>query len=128
MAESSEFTIEDIELIFEAWEDKDPVTPAEYWAEDGVYIDPHYPADAYEGPEAVQRALRSGLEESIEQPRLTVRNVWSEGESFVVEVRSHHTMKDGSEVDYPQVFVIEADEGSITRWRSYLPFSRPSAD
>jgi len=125
-ATTDEFTVEDVHRIFEAWEDKDPVIPAEYWAEEGVYIDPHYPDDEYRGPEEVRRVLESGLEESIAQPRLTIQNVWEDGDAFVVEVRTHHTLIDETEVDYQQVFVIETRGGKITRWQSYLPFKRPS--
>lgn len=122
---TDEFTVADIHRIFEAWENKDPETPAEYWAKEGVYIDPHYPEAEYRGPEAVQRALESGLEESIAQPRLTIQHVWEDEDSFVVEVRTHHTLVDDTEVDYQQVFVIETRDGKITRWQSYLPFERP---
>ncbi|SEL77865.1 nuclear transport factor 2 family protein [Haloferax larsenii] len=122
---NEDFSREDIDRIFEAWEDKDPVVPAEYWADDGVYIDPHYPESQYEGPEEVRRVLETSLQEIIAQPRLAIENLWKDDDTFVVEVQTNHRMMDGSEVDYPQVFVIETEDGEITRWQSYLPFSRP---
>ncbi|WP_268899497.1 hypothetical protein [Haloarcula nitratireducens] len=43
-----------------------------------------------------------------------------------MEVDTRHRMHDGTTVDFPQVFIIENDNGQITRWQSYLPFPPPS--
>ena len=35
-------------------------------------------------------------------------------------------LQDGTEVDFPQVFIIESEHGQVTRWQSYLPFPPPA--
>lgn len=122
------FTREQIEDVLAAFEDRDVVAVSEAYAEDGVFIDPHYPEPEYRGPEEIREALEWALENVVEQPGLTVRNVWDEGETFAVEVDTHHTMKDGTEVDFPQVFIIESEDGRVTRWQSYLPFPPPAEE
>lgn len=118
-------TRERIEEILTAFEERDAATASEYWAEDGVFADPHYPEPAYRGPDEVRAALDWALENVVERPGLAVRNVWKDGETFAVEVDTHHTMQDGTEAAFPQVFVVEGEHGQVTRWRSYLPFPPP---
>ncbi|QIO21946.1 nuclear transport factor 2 family protein [Haloarcula sp. JP-L23] len=128
MASTEEtFTRAHIEDVLRAFETGDVAAAAEFWADDGVFIDPHYPEPEYRGPDAVREALEWALETIVEQPGLTVRHVWEADDTFAVEVDTHHTMKDGSEADFRQVFVVETEDGEITRWQSYLPFP-PSAE
>lgn len=65
------------------------------------------------------------LENVVAQPEFTIRHVWEDAGTFAVEVDTNHTMQDGTEADFPQVFVVETDDGQVTRWQSYLPFSPP---
>lgn len=92
-----------------------------------MFIDPHYPEPEYRGPDEIRGALEWALENIVEQPGLTIRTMWEGDDTFAVEVDTHHTMQDGTEVDFPQVFIIETGNGQVTRWQSYLPFP-PSAD
>lgn len=121
------FTRDRIETVLTAFENGDVEAASEIYAEDGVFIDPQYPEPEYRGPEEIREALEWALEHVVEQPGLTIRNVWEDGETFAVEVDTHHTMQDGTTADFPQVFVIESEDGQVTRWQSYLPFP-PSAD
>lgn len=109
-----------------AFEDRDPVSAADMYAEDGVFIDPHYPESPYRGPEEVREALEWALETIVEQPGLTIRQTGEDDESFAVEVDTHHVMKDGTEAKFPQLFIVESENGQITRWQSYLPFPPPT--
>jgi ketosteroid isomerase-like protein len=115
-------TREQIEGVLRSFEEGNTAEASEFWAEDGVFIDPHYPEPEYRGPDEIRDALDWALENIVERPGLTVRNVWENGESFAVEVDTHHVMKDGSDAEFPQVFVIEGEDGNVTRWQSYLPF------
>lgn len=54
------------------------------------------------------------LENVVEQPGLTIRNVWERDETFAVEVDTAHTMQDGTVAEFPQVFIIESEGGEIT--------------
>lgn len=119
------FTRDQIEDVLRAFEERDAVAASEVYAEDGVFIDPHYPEAEYRGPAEVREALEWALENIVDRPGLTIRNVWEDDKTFAVEVDTHHTMKDGREVDFPQVFIIESEDGQVTRWQSYLPFPPP---
>jgi ketosteroid isomerase-like protein len=125
-ADEDTFTREQIEDILVAFEDCDAVAAAEAYAEDGVFIDPHYPESEYRGPEEIQEGLEWALENVVEQPGLTIRNLWEDAGTFAVEVETHHTMQDGTEAEFPQVFIIESENGQVTRWQSYLPFPPPA--
>lgn len=116
----------DIEGVLRAFEARETATAAAFWAADGVFIDPHYPEPEYHGPDEVRQALDWALENVVEQPGLTVRRVWEDDGAFVAEVDTHHRMQDGSEADFPQVFVVEGENGHIARWQAYLPFPPPS--
>lgn len=120
------FTRDQIEEVLTAFEDGDVVAASEIYAEDGVFIDPHYPEPEYYGPDEIREALEWALENVVEQPGLTVRKVWEDDETFAVEVDTHHTMKDGTEAEFPQVFIIECENGQVTRWQAYLPFPPPA--
>lgn len=127
-ADKDTFTREQIEDVLAAFEDQDPVAASDAYAEDGVFIDPHYPEPEYRGPKEIREALEWALDNIVEQPGLTIRNMWEEDETFAVEVDTHHIMKDGSETEFPQVFIIESENGHITRWQSYLPFPPPDRE
>jgi ketosteroid isomerase-like protein len=112
-----------IEAVLGAFEQGDADDASAVFAEDGVFVDPRYPDEEYHGPEGVRRALEQGFENAIERSRFVVRNFWTNGASCAVEVESHHVTTDGSERAFSQVFVVETDNGRVTRWQSYLPCS-----
>lgn len=37
-------------------------------------------------------------------------------------------MKDGTEAEFRQVFIIKSEDGPVTRWQSYLPFPPPASE
>lgn len=121
-AEDRTTTCDQIKKTLNAFENRDTVAAASVWAEDGTFIDPHYPESEYHGRETIRGALDWALTNLVEQPGFTVRNVVTEGDVCAVEVDTHHVMKDGSEREFPQVFIVEGGEEGITRWRTYLPF------
>lgn len=120
-------TREQIEDVLAAFEERDPASAAEMWAEDGVFIDPHYPEPEYRGPREVREALEWALENVVEQPGLAIRDMWGDGGTVAVEVETHHVTHDGTVREFPQVFVVEGDRGWVTRWQAYLPFPPPSS-
>ena len=127
MASNSTTTQEQIEGVIRAFENGDTETAADYWSEDGVFVDPHYPEPEYRGPAEIREALDWALEEIVEEPSISIRAMWEDmtSDSFAIEVETHHTMKDGTETDFPQVFIVESENGQIVRWQSYLPFPPP---
>jgi ketosteroid isomerase-like protein len=111
-----------IEVALGAFEAKDIEDASAVFAEDGVFIDPHSPNEEYHGPQGVRRALEWMFDNTIEQLDFIVRNFWTGETSCVIEVETHQVTMDGSELAYPQVFVVEMDNGHVTRWQSYLPY------
>lgn len=120
------FTRAQIEEVLAAFEDKDAVTASEVWAEDGVFIDPHYPEPEYYGPDEIQAALEWALENIVESPGFTIRNVCEDDETFAVEVETHHVAQNDTDREFPQVFIVEGENGQVVRWQSYLPFPPPA--
>lgn len=112
-----------IETTLLALENKDAVAAASTYAEDGVFIDPRYPESEYSGRETILRAFEWALTNFMEQPGFRVRTVVVEGDTCAVEVDTHHVATDGSEWEFPQVFVVDGGPGGISRWRTYLPFA-----
>lgn len=119
------FARERVEEVLAAFEDRDAVTASEVWAENGVFIDPHYPDSEYHGRDEIRAALEWALENIVEQPGFTIRNVCEDSNTFAVEVETHHVTQDGTDREFPQVFIVEGDGGQVTRWQSYLPFPPP---
>lgn len=128
MTSNQTFAREQIEGVLRAFEDGDAATASKFWAEDGVFIDPHYPEPEYRGPDEIREALDWALDTIVEEPGLTIRNVWASPEdgSFAVEVDTHHIMQDGTEAEFPQVFIIESENEQIARWQAFLPYPPPS--
>jgi ketosteroid isomerase-like protein len=118
----------DIEDLLRAFEAGDTATAAAAWAADGVFIDPHYPEPEYRGPEQVREALDWALANVVEQPGLAIRTLLSDDGAFAVEVDTHHVTHDDTVREFRQVFVVESEDGSITRWQAYLPFPPPSTE
>lgn len=127
MQSSETFTADDIDAVLWAFEARNPEQAAAHWADDGVFIDPHYPETEYRGRQAIADALAWALDTIVAQPDLTVRRRWGQDGDFAVEVETTHTMQDGTEADFRQVFIVETQAGEITRWQSYLPYPPPDA-
>ena len=108
-----------IEAVLGAFEQGDADDASAVFAEDGVFVDPRYPDEEYHGPEGVRRALEQGFESATERSRFIVRNFWSAETSCVVEVETYYRTADGSERAFPQVFVVEMDNGRVARWQAY---------
>ncbi|MBV0925890.1 nuclear transport factor 2 family protein [Halomicroarcula limicola] len=64
-----------IEAVLRAFEAGETATAAEFWAEEGVFIDPQYPDSEYSGPDEIRHALDWALDHIVEEPGLSVRTV-----------------------------------------------------
>ncbi|MGE5221049.1 MAG: nuclear transport factor 2 family protein [Omnitrophica WOR_2 bacterium] len=92
-----------------------------FFKEDALVYDPHYPIPEMRGKAAIRRGLEWGLG-NMEKPGFQIRNCWLDGDKAVVEVDTDHIFKGGMRLKFPQVFVIEARDGLITRLQSYVPY------
>jgi ketosteroid isomerase-like protein len=124
-----------VSVVVEAlrdFENRDADRVVERFAPDGTFIDPHYPppiGPAITGRDAIRGAL-GFVFTLIQQPGFTVRHAFSSTESpnvASVEVDTHHTLTDGTVLDFPQVFVGEVDaDGLLSRLQSYPPYPPPA--
>ncbi len=110
-----------IDALMNAFMAKDLEQVLSFFAEDGLMYDPHYPVPAMKGKDAIRRGLQWGLG-NMEKPGFQIRNCWIDGDQAVLEVDTHHVFKGGMRLDFPQVFVIEARDGLVTRLQSYVPY------
>lgn len=73
----------------------------------------HYPEPEYRGSDEIREGLEWALENIVEQPGLTIRNLWKHNGTFTVEVETHHTMQDGTKAEFPQVFMSRHTAGRL---------------
>lgn len=119
-----DITRQRIEQVLGTFEAKDLDAVLANFAEDAVIFDPHYPMPEMKGKAAIRQGLAWGLG-NMEQPGFTIRHLWIDGQSAVVEVDTHHVFRGGMVLDFPQVFVIESRDGLITRLQAYVPYGPP---
>jgi ketosteroid isomerase-like protein len=117
-------TQELIDLIFHAFQAKDLEAVMACFADDALLYDPHYPVPEMKGKAAIRQGLAWGLG-NMERPGFVIRHLWIQGDTAAVELDTHHIFKGGMEVKFPQVFIMETRDGSITRLQSYVPYSPP---
>lgn len=114
----------EIEKVLNAFCAKDLELVMSFFAEDARVYDPHYPEPEMQGLAAIRRGFAWGLG-NMEKPGFVIRHCWLDGEKAVLEMDTHHVFKGGMEVKFPQVFVIEMQNGKITRLQAYVPYSPP---
>jgi ketosteroid isomerase-like protein len=111
------------ERVFRAVESRDIDAALAVMAPDIVLFDPHYPKPDMKGHAEVRAGIEWGLSVmatfgfTIERTFLA-----ADGLSGAFEVHSHHTLKIGKVLRFPQVFVIETKDGLITRLQAYEPY------
>ncbi len=104
--------------------DKDAVLAL--FTDDAVLVDPHYPKMEMRGRRAIEKGLKWGFA-SMEQFGFTIVSGYSseDGASAAVEVDTHHTLKGGQTLEFPQAFFANATAGKLTGLRAYEPY-RPN--
>ena len=104
-----------------AFESKELARGLAMFAPDAVMIDPHYPQPEMRGIRAITRGMKWAMG-ALEKPGFTVRRTWTDGNSVVAEVDTHHVIRGSMVQRFPQVFVAEVRDGKITYLRSYTPY------
>ena len=94
------------------------------FTDDAVFFDPHYPEATMRGKAAIAAGMdfAFGL---LEQPGFTVLRTWQNNGSVVLETDTHHFLINGAEMRFPQVFVVDVQEGRVSRWQSFTPYPPP---
>lgn len=114
-----------LERGLQAFEAKDISALTAMFTEDALFYDPHYPTPALHGRDAIQAGFEHAFG-MLQKPGFAIRNFWTNGHSGVAEVDTHHTMQNGMELDFPQVFILETRDGLITRLQAYVPYPPPA--
>ena len=110
-----------IDVLIEAFTNKDLEAALALFADDALVYDPHYPVPTMRGKDAIRQGFAWGLG-NMEQPGFTVRHLWSDGTSGALEVDTHHVFKGGMALTFDQVFIFETRDGLIIRLQSYVPY------
>jgi ketosteroid isomerase-like protein len=109
------------EGMLQAFMSKDLPKVMSYFTDDAVLYDPHYPQPRMVGKAAIQQGLEWGMS-SLEKPGFKLRHMWTDENSGVAELDTHHLIKGGIEAKFDQVFVFEVRDGKFTRLQSYVPY------
>jgi ketosteroid isomerase-like protein len=112
--------------LFAALAGRDPAEISGLFTEDCVCVDPHYPEIEMRGRAAFDRGMEWGLG-SIEQFGFSIVQAFESDDrmNVAIEVDTHHVLKGGKRLDFPQVFIVEARAGHIASLRAYEPY-RPN--
>lgn len=109
--------------IFAAVEAKDVEAMMRYFAEDATLIDPHFPLVRMQGKAAIADGMRSAIAQMQSFGYTTINYFESaDGQHAAVETATHHVSKQGKCLNFPQVFVFDAQDGHITRMQAYEPY------
>lgn len=112
-----------INRAFRALENRDLDALIACFASDGVLLDPHYPYPEMRGHEAIRTGLQWALD-GMKSMNFAQKQFFNSDDklSGVVELDTHHVQSSGRVLDYLQIFVVETQDGLITRMQSYLPY------
>lgn len=114
----------EIDAVLGAFMAKDLDAVMRHFADDAVFIDPHYPQTRMHGHVAIRRGLAWGLGNAV-QLGFTVRQLLISGDTAALEVDTHHVFRGGMVMRFDQVFMIETRAGKITRLQAYVPHAPP---
>jgi ketosteroid isomerase-like protein len=94
-----------------------------FFADDAVIFDPHYPKPLMQGKAEIRAGLDWGFG-SMKTFGFVIKNYFpgKDGLSACFEVDTHHVLKIGKKLDFPQVFIMETDGRKVTALRAYEPY------
>lgn len=93
------------------------------FADDAVLIDPHFPQSRMHGKAAIRRGFGEAMRGMGSFGYTIVNYCESEhGRCAAVETATHHVLKQGTKLNFPQVFIFEVADGYITRLQAYEPY------
>jgi ketosteroid isomerase-like protein len=112
-----------LEGALRAVEAKDVATLRALVADDGVFVDPHYPAPRMVGWAAIEDGLRWAFG-TIEAFGFEIVHGFETGDGrcAAVEVDCHHVLRGGRRLVFRQVFVADIEIGRIRRLQAYEPY------
>jgi ketosteroid isomerase-like protein len=112
-----------ITCTFATIEAKDLDAMMSLFADDAVVIDPHFPTPQMQGKVAITEGFRGAMA-GMRSFGYTIVNYFESenGQCAAVETATHHIVKQGTKLNFPQVFIFEVADGRITRLQAYEPY------
>jgi len=97
-----------------------------FFAEDALFVDPHYPVPRMEGKQAIADGFRWAFA-GLERMGFTIDRFFlsDDGTSAAAEVTTDHIVRGEMRLQFHQVFIVETRDGLITRLQSYVPYGPP---
>lgn len=109
--------------VFATLQAKDLDALMKLFADDAVVIDPHFPARRLNGKAAIEEGFQRAISQ-MQSFGYTVLN-YCESENAkcaAVETATHHVARRGIKLNFPQTFIVEAENGHIKRLQAYEPY------
>ena len=124
MTEHTSTSLHDLVIrTFATVEAKDLEAMMSVFADDAVVIDPHFPTPQMQGKTAIREGFRRAMNGMQSFGYTIVNYCESEnGQCAAVETATHHVVKQGMKLNFPQVFIFEVADGHITRLQAYEPY------
>lgn len=93
------------------------------FADDAVVIDPHFSTPRMQGKATITKGFQEAMS-SMRSFGYTIVNYFetANGQGAAVETATHHVVKQGMKLNFPQVFIFEVADGRITRMQAYEPY------
>ena len=115
-----------VDQLFAAVESKNVAAVLDFFAEDSVIIDPHYPTPRMADKAAMAEGLAWAFG-TLEKMGFTAVHYFeaADGQSAAVEMDTAHRLPGGRPLNFRQTFVIETRDGRVTRLQSYTPYGPP---
>lgn len=124
MTEDTSTALHDlVRRTFATLEAKDLEVMMSLFAEDAILIDPHFPTPQMQGKAAIRKGFQGAMSGMHSFGYTIVTYCESEnGQGAAVETATHHVLKQGRKLNFPQVFIFEMANEHITRLQAYEPY------
>ncbi|MDH5544164.1 MAG: nuclear transport factor 2 family protein [Gammaproteobacteria bacterium] len=115
--------------MIEAIHSKDLESLMGYFGEEAELYDPHYPMPKMKGKYEISCGLKWAFG-GIKKFGFTVEQVFvsQDANKGAVEINTSHVMKTGQKMNFSQVFVVELQDGKISRMHAYVPYGPGGAN
>ena len=124
MTEDTHTALEDlVRRTFAVIAAKDLEALMRMFADDAILIDLHFPEPQMQGKVAIRKSFGEAMRGMDAFGYTVVNYCESErGRCAAVETATHHVLKQGMKLNFPQVFIFEVADGQITRLQAYEPY------
>jgi len=117
----TKITRESVDEMLKLFENKDMEKILSLFSENAVLYDPHYPEIEMVGKAAIRRGFEFAFA-GIKKTNFNIIRFWSDEQGIATEVDTYHLFNNGREIKLQQVFLVEFQNGLISRMRSFVPY------